>query len=477
MPPRRDDRPGVAAIFADIASSCRRLGAPTYADWAECVVAWHENEPLRTLLAPYADARVGDMVPLRLFAAIHRLVLERQAGELGIFMPSVGGTPPADELQRERMCRTLLAVIDAHRGEVAAALARIPQTNEVGRAVGLAALLRRLRYAFGLPVDLHEIGCSAGLSLRVDALVDAGVIGADHTEWGALPDIAGRAGIDLAPVDASTEAGRTLLTSFVWTDHIERFERLRQALRVADQVDVDLACADAVDSVLGLALRPGRVLVVWHSAMWLYLAPHERTAIRAALQELGSAATADGPLAHAWLEPVAEDEGGQHQFTLAMATWPGIDGVPAGVEVPWGYAPPAGEPVAWHVPCAGAIVRDRSGRILLVRRGQAPSRGLWSVPGGRVEPGEDWAEAAVREVWEETGIVAAHPEFVGIVERDSEAGTTYLIADYQMTGDGEPRAGDDALEARWCEPDELSLMPTTPGLVEALRGWGVVDSP
>ena len=79
MAPRRDDRPGIAAIFADIASSCRRLGSPTYADWAECVVAWREDEPLRTLLAPYAEARVGDMVPLRLFAAIHRLVLERQA--------------------------------------------------------------------------------------------------------------------------------------------------------------------------------------------------------------------------------------------------------------------------------------------------------------------------------------------------------------------------------------------------------------
>ena len=72
------------------------------------------------------------------------------------------------------------------------------------------------------------------------------------------------------------------------------------------------------------------------------------------------------------------------------------------------------------------------------------------MPGGRVEPGEDWAAAAVREVMEETGIIATQPEFVGIVERDSEAGNTYLIADYVMAGDGEPRAGDYALEARWC---------------------------
>jgi hypothetical protein len=466
---RRDDRPGIEAIFADIAESCRRLDAPTYAAWAECVVAWHEHEPLRSLLDPYVDARIGDMIPLRMFAAVQRLALRRQAPQIALYLPALGGMAHGDDA--DRMCRHLLAAIEEHRDEIAAAMERIPQTNEVGRAVGLAALLRRLHAAFALPVDLHEIGCSAGLSLRVDALVERGVIGADHPEWGAMPPVSARRGCDLAPVDASTTVGRTLLTSFVWPDHVDRFERLRQALDVAAGVDAELITRDALAYVRDLGLRPGHVVVVWHSAMWLYLPVDERRRIEEAIARLGDAATVDSPLAHIALEPVSDVEGGQHRFTLSMATWPGIDGVPAGVDVPWGHAPPAGEPVDWSVPCAGAVVRDDIGRILLVRRGQAPSRGLWSLPGGRVEGYERWDDAAVREVREETAIEAREPRFVGIVERGSESGSTYVIADYAMSGEGVPVAGDDAADARWCTADDLASLETSPGLLEALRQW------
>ena len=56
------------------------------------------------------------------------------------------------------------------------------------------------------------------------------------------------------------------------------------------------------------------------------------------------------------------------------------------------------------MPCVGAVVVDAAGRLLLIRRGHAPSAGLWSVPGGRVEAGESLTEAVVREVREETGL-------------------------------------------------------------------------
>ena len=84
MGPSRDSRPGIREIFLDIAASCDRLGAPTYADLARCVAEWSDDEPLASLLAPYADARVGDMVPLRLLAAVHRLALAREAPELAL---------------------------------------------------------------------------------------------------------------------------------------------------------------------------------------------------------------------------------------------------------------------------------------------------------------------------------------------------------------------------------------------------------
>ena len=245
MGPSRDSRPGIREIFLDIAASCDRLEAPLYADLARCVADWADEPPLSSLLAPYADARVADMIPLRLLSAVHRLALAREAPEIGIYLPTTGGTPPRDEADVERLRRAFLATIDSHRDAVAEALTQVPQTNEVGRTVGLAALLRRVAQGFGLPVRLHEIGCSAGLSLRVDGLIAEAVVAEDHTAWGALPGIVERVGCDLAPVDATSTDGRLTLTSFIWPDHAARFERLRGALDVANGIDVSLVTADA----------------------------------------------------------------------------------------------------------------------------------------------------------------------------------------------------------------------------------------
>lgn len=468
----RDEAPGIEVLFRDIAASCATLEAPTYADLALGVAEWCDVEPLASLLAPYGDARVGDMVPLRLLAAAHRLVLERRAPQLAMFFASVGGTPPASDAARERCRRAFLAAVADHREEVAEALAEVPQTNEVGRTEGLAALLRRVNASFGLPVRLHEIGCSAGLSLRVDELVRSGVVAARRTEWGDMPRIVERVGCDLAPIDPASAEGRLRLTSYVWPDHVDRFERLRGALAVAERVPVRVVAADAVEHVRALRLEVGTTLVVWHSAMWMYLSRESRSEIDSALAALGAQADPSCPLVSITLEPTAGDASARHAFRLRMATWPGLDGIPAGVEVPWGTSPPGGQPVAWNIPCAGGIVTDPAGHLLLVRRGSPPSAGLWSVPGGRLDDTERWDEAAVREVAEETSIRATLAGFAGFVERDSGSGQTYAIADFRMAGDGEPRAGDDAADARWFTPEDVLTAATVPGLVEALRGWG-----
>jgi 8-oxo-dGTP diphosphatase len=128
-----------------------------------------------------------------------------------------------------------------------------------------------------------------------------------------------------------------------------------------------------------------------------------------------------------------------------------------------------------RVPCAGAIVVDSAGRLLLIRRGQEPGRGLWSLPGGRCEPGEDAAVAAVRETYEETGLAVAAGRLVGRVERPGPGGVMYIIDDVACTVTGGTlRAGDDADDARWVGPAELAALPVTGGLLDALTGWGVL---
>jgi len=127
------------------------------------------------------------------------------------------------------------------------------------------------------------------------------------------------------------------------------------------------------------------------------------------------------------------------------------------------------------VPCAGGVVRDDAGRLLLVRRGREPGRGLWSLPGGRVEPGETAAEAVVREVREETGLDVVAGAVVGRVERPGPDGVTYGIDDLAcVVRGGELRAGDDADEVRWVTAGDLALLPLTDGLLDALTGWDVL---
>jgi 8-oxo-dGTP diphosphatase len=126
------------------------------------------------------------------------------------------------------------------------------------------------------------------------------------------------------------------------------------------------------------------------------------------------------------------------------------------------------------VECAGAVVRDDGGRLLLVRRGHDPGRGSWSLPGGRIEPGESAVEAAAREVREETGLEVAINELLTTV--DLPGG--YRVHDFAATVvGGELVAGDDADDVRWCTPDEVSLLELSAGLIDELRRIGAMPSP
>jgi ADP-ribose pyrophosphatase YjhB (NUDIX family) len=131
-----------------------------------------------------------------------------------------------------------------------------------------------------------------------------------------------------------------------------------------------------------------------------------------------------------------------------------------------------GRPV---VPCVGAIVHDSAHRLLLIRRGQEPGRGLWSVPGGRVEPGETLARAVEREVLEETGLRVRAGREVGRLRID--AGTVvYDVTDLAcaLLDDASPVAGDDAVDVVYADAATLAQLPCTPRLVETLGGWGVL---
>ncbi|MDV6013879.1 NUDIX domain-containing protein [Haloechinothrix sp. LS1_15] len=121
--------------------------------------------------------------------------------------------------------------------------------------------------------------------------------------------------------------------------------------------------------------------------------------------------------------------------------------------------------------CVGGVVYDDTGRILLIKRATDPGEGLWSVPGGRVHPGESDAKALVRELREETGLDVCPGALLGTVTRGQ-----FEIVDYvcRRTG-GLLRAGDDAADARWISAAEYRRMDRdgllVDGLTDALRSW------
>jgi 8-oxo-dGTP diphosphatase len=127
------------------------------------------------------------------------------------------------------------------------------------------------------------------------------------------------------------------------------------------------------------------------------------------------------------------------------------------------------------IACVGAVIKDDQGRLLLIKRGHEPGAGLWSLPGGRVEPGETDDQALVREMQEETGLAVEPGPLVGTVQRPARDGDVLDIRDYAATVTGGTlRAGDDAAEARWVTAGELRALSLTEGLAEALTSWGVL---
>ncbi|MEM0451407.1 MAG: NUDIX hydrolase [Nitrososphaerota archaeon] len=128
----------------------------------------------------------------------------------------------------------------------------------------------------------------------------------------------------------------------------------------------------------------------------------------------------------------------------------------------------------WPIPAVGLFV-VKDGRVLLVRRGNEPGRGKWSLPGGRVRFGERSEDAAVREMREETGLEVRLRKVVDVVDvfwrgPEGELLEHFVIVDFEaeVVG-GELRASDDAIDARWFSPEELEGIEMTDSTKEFLE--------
>ncbi|HEY6961896.1 MAG TPA: DUF2332 domain-containing protein [Gaiellaceae bacterium] len=233
---------------------------------------------------PRVDGIARDLswdFPLRLLAGLHYLVLR--------------GDASWDDLD---------AALDEHADFLSSWTAEQDvQTNEVQRSWGLLPAF--LWVWDGRPLDLVELGSSAGLNLVWDHyryVYSSGVWGDGPLELAGddripppaellmrRPEVVRRRGIDLNPVDATTEHGSRLLQSFVWADQEERLDRLRRAIDVVRHVPLDLVKGDYVE-LLPTLLRDrvdGAQLVVFQTASTMYLDRGAAERLRAALHGAG----------------------------------------------------------------------------------------------------------------------------------------------------------------------------------------------
>ena len=136
-------------------------------------------------------------------------------------------------------------------------------------------------------------------------------------------------------------------------------------------------------------------------------------------------------------------------------------------------ARPETSPASITLAVGGIVIRD--GRLLMVRRAQEPARGLWSVPGGKVERSEYLSDALRREVREETGLEIDVGELAGLFEVIGDD-DHYVVMDFLATysGEDEPRPGDDVDRVRWVPLEDIPSLDCTPRFVELLTAWGVL---
>ena len=129
----------------------------------------------------------------------------------------------------------------------------------------------------------------------------------------------------------------------------------------------------------------------------------------------------------------------------------------------------------------GAVV-IRDGKVLLIRRGVAPGRGLWAVPGGSLELGETLQQGAEREILEETGITirAREPIYAfDFFERDPDGRIRFHFAIVDLAADyirGDVKGADDALEARWLAPGDLDHLPVSKNTLKLLQSVGFIKN-
>ena len=314
--------------FVQQAAQCRAAGSPMTADILIALIDTLDDSTKtgRAILQWRGDPLV-DALKMRIAGGLNALARSGHDAELTALYAARTGDYAA----------VFSRVIRAFDDWLLPWLDGPPQTNEVARAAMLWPGLMAISEQFGGDIELLELGSSAGLNLNLDRFGYqlGGVVAGDQNSsvqlapiWqGPAPrpaavNIVARAGVDQKPLYLSQPDVRERLLAYVWPDQDLRLSRIAAAIEIAEQFPPDVVKGDAerwIEDRLQVPQQSGVTRVVFHSIVLQYLSVTGRAQVVAALNDAGSRATPDRPLAWLSMEfhakvPTAE---------LRLTCWPG----------------------------------------------------------------------------------------------------------------------------------------------------------
>ncbi len=266
--------------WAMFAHEAAKTGSQLYANLSESIGS---DEALKAMAA---RAKPGQPPPNMIFGAVHYLLLRGAQHDLRRFYPDLSGGAAVEGEDPFRAFRDFCL---AHRAQIEALIAsRVTNTNEVGRSSALHAGFRAVAAEAGEPLNLIEIGPSAGLNMIWDRygmrytragqtafevapesslVIDCELRGNGMVPETPTPRVDRRIGLELNPVDLTKQEDRDWLRALVWPDQAGRAQRLDKALALFDAVRPEIRAGDAL-ALLADALREmpeSEPLCVYHT--------------------------------------------------------------------------------------------------------------------------------------------------------------------------------------------------------------------
>ena len=351
---------GVPQALRQQAIWCKAFDSPFTAELCETMADDFEaGGIIADLTGGWITHPVQDALALRLAGALHAIALTEPEGRLAQVWPQQG--------RAWSMAEAWPVAVESLRARehwVRDFLKSPPQTNEVRRAVGLWPGLCAAAKAFDGPMDVLELGASAGLNLSTDRFHydggtwtwDSPVAGprvALSTQWSGPPPrfpahaaIRHRAACDQKPLNAALPEDRLRLRAYIWPDQPERLERVNAAMEIAraQSIKPDAQDAGAWIAEKLAARAKDSLTVIYHSVFFQYPPQAVRDAITLAIETEGACATAEAPLAWLRFEPggILGHEQKGASMILELIEWPsGRKRVLADID-------PHGRFVHWH---------------------------------------------------------------------------------------------------------------------------------